>query len=94
MKLNGTHERLVYADDVNVLGGSVRTVKENTEAFLVASKETGLKVSADKSKYMIMSRNQNVGQSHTTKTGNRSFESVEEFKYMRTTLTEQNSIQE
>jgi len=47
---------LVYADDVNILGGSVHTVKENTEAWLVGSKAIGLKVSADETKYMVMSR--------------------------------------
>ena len=53
LKLNGTHQLLAYADDVNILGGSVRTVKENAEALVVATKEIGLE---DKTKYMIMSR--------------------------------------
>jgi len=86
LKLNGTHQLLVYADDVNVLGGSVRTVKENTEAFVVASKETGLEVNADKTQYMVMSRNQNIRQSHRTKTGNRSFESVERVQIFENNL--------
>ena len=60
MKLNGTHLVLVYADDVNMLGGSVHTIKENAEAVVVASKENGLEVNGDKTKYMVMSRNQNV----------------------------------
>ena len=55
LKLNGTHQFLAYADDVNILGGSVHTVKENAEALVVATKEIGLEVNADKSKYMIMS---------------------------------------
>jgi len=42
LKLNGTHQLLVCADDVNILGGSVHTVKEKAEALIVASKETGL----------------------------------------------------
>jgi hypothetical protein len=41
VKLNGTHQLLVYIDDVNILGGSVHTVKENTEILLVAGKESG-----------------------------------------------------
>jgi len=49
-KLIGTHQLLVYGDDVNILGGSVHTIKENAEAFVVASKETGLEVNADKVK--------------------------------------------
>jgi hypothetical protein len=55
-KLNGTHQFLVCADDVNILGGSVQTVKENAEALVFASNETGLEVNADKTKYMVMSR--------------------------------------
>jgi len=43
--------------------------------------------------YMVMSRDQNAGRSHNTKIDNSSFERVEEFKYLKTTLTEQNSIQ-
>jgi sorting nexin-29 len=61
LKLNGTHSILAYADDVNILGGSVRTVKENAGALVVATKEIGLEVNADKTKYMIMSRDQNAG---------------------------------
>ena len=47
LRLNGTHQLLVYADDVNILGGSVRTVKKNAEALIVASKETELEVNVD-----------------------------------------------
>ena len=50
MKLNGTHHLLVYANDVNVLGGSVPTVQDNAETLRVASKEIGLEVNADKTK--------------------------------------------
>jgi len=50
LKLNGTHQLLVYADDFNILGGSVHTVKENVEALVVASKENGLEINADKYK--------------------------------------------
>ena len=56
MKLNDTHQLLVYADDVHVLGGSENTIKENAEALVVASKGIGLEVNADKTKYMVMSR--------------------------------------
>jgi len=94
LKLNGTHQLLAYADDVNILGGSVHSVEENAEALAVATREIGLEVNADKTKYMIMSRDQNAGRSHSMKTDNNSIESVKEFKYLGTTLTNKNSIQE
>ena len=87
MKLNGTHQLLAYADDVNILGGSVHTVNENTETLLVATKETGLEVTADKTKYMVMSRDRNAGRVHSVKIDNNSIERLEEFKYLGTTLT-------
>jgi hypothetical protein len=54
----------------------------------------GLEVNADKSKYMVISRDQNAGRKHSTKIDNSSFERVEEFRYLGTTLTNQNSIQD
>jgi hypothetical protein len=61
LKLNGTHQLLVYIDDVNILGGSVHTIKKNKEALVVVSKEKGLEVNTDKIKYMVMSQDQNAG---------------------------------
>jgi hypothetical protein len=49
-----------YADDVNILGGSIQTVKENAEALVVATKEIGLEVNADKTYYMVMARDENA----------------------------------
>ena len=54
LKLNGTHQLLVYADDVNILGRSTQTIKKNTDTIVVARKENGLEVNADKTKYMVM----------------------------------------
>ena len=73
---------MVYADDVNILGGSVHTIKKTAEALVFASKENGLEVDADETKYMVMSRDQNAGKSHSMKTDSISFENVEEFKYL------------
>jgi sorting nexin-29 len=100
LKLNGTHQLLAYADDINVLGGNVHAVKKNTEALVAATKEIGIEVNADKTKYMVMSRNtwsylKIRMQDEITILGLiSSFERVEEFKYLGTTLRNQNSIQE
>jgi len=45
----------VYANDVNILGGSIYSTKKETKSLVVASKEIGLGVNADKTKYMVMS---------------------------------------
>jgi hypothetical protein len=74
------HQFLVYIDNVNILGGSIHTINKNTVTLVAAKKEIGLEVNADKTKYMIMSRDQNAGQSHNIKTDNSSFKSVEQFK--------------
>jgi hypothetical protein len=67
---------------------------KNAEALLAATKETGLEVNADKTKYVVMSREQTAGLGHTMKVDNSSIERVEEFKHLGTKLTHQNSIQE
>ena len=94
MKLNGTHQLLVYADDVNILGSNVHTIKRNTEASVVASEEVCLEVNADKNKYIVISGDQNAGQNHNRGTENKSFGRVEEIKNVGITLTNRNSIQE
>ena len=60
----------MYTADVNILGGSVRTIKGHAEALVVASKKIGLEVNADKTKNMVMSRDQNAGRSHGIKNDN------------------------
>jgi hypothetical protein len=91
LELNGTHQLLVDAEDVNtsIQGGSLHTITKNGR--LVASKRIGLEVNADKSKHMVMYRDQNAGQSHNIKNDNSSFERAEQFRYLGTTLKDQNS---
>jgi hypothetical protein len=67
---------LVCASDVNILGGGIHTIRKSTDALVVASKENGLEVHADKTKYMVKSRDQNAGLSYNTKNDNSSFEYV------------------
>jgi hypothetical protein len=82
LKLNGTHQLLAYADDVNLLGDNIDTVKKNTDILIDAIKEVGLEINVEKGKYMLLSRHQNVGQNRDINIANRSFENVSQFKYL------------
>jgi hypothetical protein len=74
--------------------GYIDTTQRNTKALLDASKEVGLEVNPEKTKYMLVSRCQKAGQKQSIKIGNRSFETVAKFKYLGTRLTDQNCIHE
>jgi hypothetical protein len=62
LKLNGTHQLLASADDVNLLGDNINIIRKNTETLIDASIEVGLEINVEKTRYMLLSRQQNVGQ--------------------------------
>jgi hypothetical protein len=88
------HIHPLYITRCSIRSGSVHTIKKNTEALVDASKKSGLKVNVGTTKNVVMSRYQNAGRIHNIKIDNSSFERVEQFKYLLTTLTKQNSVQE
>jgi hypothetical protein len=65
LKRTGTHQLLLYADGVNLLGDNIDTLKKNTEILMDGNKEVGLEVNAKKTKYTLLSRHQNAGQKHS-----------------------------
>jgi hypothetical protein len=67
---------LAYADDVNLLGDNIDTINKNTQTLIDASKEVGLEVNVEKTKYMLVSWDQNAGQNREITIGNRLFENV------------------
>ena len=79
---------LIYWEEAYTL------LKENAEALVAATRGIGLEVSSDKTKYMVMFRDQNAGLIQSVRIDNSTFERVEVFKYLGTTLTNQNSIVE
>ncbi|KAJ4443020.1 hypothetical protein ANN_04670 [Periplaneta americana] len=82
LELNGLHQLFFYADHVNMLGENPQTIGGNTGILLEASKEIGLEVNPEKTKYMIMSRDGNIVRNGDIKIGNLSFEELEKFKYL------------
>jgi hypothetical protein len=76
------------------VGENTDTIKKNTEALLDASKEVGLEVNPEKTKYMLMSSSQNTGQKYSITVMNRSSEDVAKFKYQGTTVTNKNCLHE
>jgi hypothetical protein len=93
LKLNGTHQLLARADDVNLLGDNIDTIKKNTETLIDANKEVGLEINVEKTKYIMLSHHQNVGQNQGIKI-KKLFKNMSQLKYLGMTVRNQNFIQE
>ena len=83
---------MVYADNFNILG--VHTIQKHRNALVSTIKKNGLEINADKTKYKVMSRDQDAAKSHNVKTDKSSFERTEQFEIFGNILNNQNSIQE
>jgi hypothetical protein len=58
--MDGTHQLLICADDIAILGENMNITNRNTEVLLQASREVGLGVTSERTKYVVMSRHQNA----------------------------------
>jgi hypothetical protein len=85
---------VVYADDVNLLNDNIDIIKKDTQTSIDTSREVGLEINTEKTKYMLLSRHQNAGQDHDIKLTNRCFENVAQFRVLGTTITNQTLIHE
>jgi hypothetical protein len=92
LKFSETLPLLVYANDVNLLGGDMNTTNKNRKTLLEASKADSLEVNVKKTKYTLTSCHQNAGQNCSIRIANWTFENLAKFEYLGTTVTDQNLI--
>ena len=83
--MNGTHQVLAYAGDVNLIGDDIRTIERNV--LLNACKDIGLAVNIGKTKYMEIRRHRGMIANAHVKIGSNSYEKVKTFKYLGSLLT-------
>ena len=84
--MNGTHQVLAYADDVNLIGDYIRNIKRNAEGLLNVCKDIGLAVKTEKTKYMEIVRHCGMIANENSRIGSNSYEKVKTFKYFGSLL--------
>jgi hypothetical protein len=94
LKLNGTRQLLACAGHVNLRGDNIDTIKKNMETLIDSSKEVALEINVEKTKYMLLSCHQKVGQNRDIRIENRSSQNVSQFEYLGMKVTNQNLIQD
>ena len=93
--LDGTHQVLAYADDVNLIGDDIRTIKRNTDVLFNDCKDIGLAINTRKTKYMEKGRHRGmIANEHIRIGSGNSYKNVKIFKYLGSLVTSQHSIQE
>ncbi|PSN38555.1 hypothetical protein C0J52_14819 [Blattella germanica] len=93
VQLNGIHKLLVYADDIVLLGDSDEILKDNMHILRSNTRELGLEVNVNKTKYMVTRRNASCNGNGQLMTNEGNFEEVAEFKYLGALITNRNEIQ-
>ena len=82
--MDGTHQVLAYADDVNLIGDDIRTIERNADVLINARKDIGLAVNIGKTKYMEIGRHRGIKVYENIGMGSGSFERVKTIKYLDT----------
>ena len=94
LQLNGTTQILTYADDIALLGDNKETLINNAKILLDKTKELGLQINVEKTKYMVTDRIQNIHNNGNLVVCDKIFERVSNFKYLGSILNQTNEIRE
>ena len=92
--MNGTHQVLTYVDEVNLIGGDIRTIERNADVLLNSCKDIGLAVNTRKTKYMEIGRHRGMIANEHIRIGNNSYAKVKTFKYLGFLVENQISVRD
>ena len=92
--MNGSHQVLAYAEDINLIGDDIRTIERKVHVLLNACNGIGLAENTGKTMYMEIGRHRGIIANEHIRIGSNSYEKVKSFKYLGSLVTNQNSIQD